>query len=723
MAHGATAAVPAGFSRDAADPDLPVQLPKYSVEDAKLKSPSSPKFTQPLRDVPQTIVVIPNSVYVEQGATSLRDVLRNTPGITFVAGEGGNAPGDNLFIRGFNARNDIFVDGVRDPGVYSRDSFNTEQVEVAKGPASAITGRGSTGGSVNQISKFARLGDFTTVQATAGSADYGRVTVDTNQELSASPIAGTVLRLNGVWTDAGIVGRDEVKNRNSGAASSLAFGLGTPTQLTLNYQHLHQNNLPDYGLPAVAETDPRIPWSNFYGLIRRDYEHVNSDLGTAIVEHKVVGTDSSNFTLRNLTRFGRNTRDAVVTPPRTATATPLDPSIDPATEARRDDVKFQDRVDEILANQTGITGKFESGLLKHTFATGLEFSREQTENYAKARNTTGFTPQQIQQPTSLFAPTPDDQPLGAITLTGARTEAVADSAAAYAFDTLQFGPRWELTGGARLERFNVDYRSLAANGTAVAGFPLQRTDDMLSWRAGLVYKPTPYGSFYTGYGTSFNPAADGNAGLVLSTTGNNNAALAPEENRGFELGTKWELSQRRLIVSAAVFRTEKTNARTTDAAGNTVLAGDQQVAGVELDVAGKITDAWSVFGGYVYMDSAVKSSGVAQQVDAELTYVPRQSANLWTTYRLPLGLTLGGGAQFTDGYYFGLPTATATPAIVPQTRYWLLSAMAAYEVNKHLSLRLNVNNLADTRYIERGYAAHFTPGPGRTILFTTTINF
>jgi catecholate siderophore receptor len=219
------------------------------------RSVASPKFTQPLRDIPQTINVITAAVMEQQGATTLREVLRNVPGITFQAGEGGVPAGDQLTIRGFSARTDIFVDGVRDFGGYTRDSFNLEQVEVAKGPASGITGRGSTGGSINQVSKTPGLTSSYGGSVGAGNAEYVRSTLDLNQPIAALP--GAAVRLNAMWTDASVPGRDLVESQRWGVAPSIAMGLGTPTRASLSYFHLAQDNLPEYGIPWVpVNTNP-----------------------------------------------------------------------------------------------------------------------------------------------------------------------------------------------------------------------------------------------------------------------------------------------------------------------------------------------------------------------------------------------------------------------------------------------------------------------------------
>jgi catecholate siderophore receptor len=323
---------------------------------------ASPKYTEPLRDVPQTITVIPRAVIEEQGAATLRDVLRNVTGITFQAGEGGTPAGDQMTIRGFSARTDMFVDGVRDFGGYARDTFNLEQVEVSKGPASAIAGRGATGGSVNLVSKRPNLAPSRALTVEGGSADHKRLTADVNQPIAG--LAGASLRLNAMWMDTGVPGRDVVENRSWGLAPTAGFGVGSPTRLTLSYLHLDQDNVPDYGLPwvpaaniplaAYANGRPPVDRSNFYGLIARDYETVKNDLGTVQVEHDLTPA----FTVRNLTRFGRTYRDSVITPPRFLDTT--------STIIRRTDVKSRDQHDGILANQTNLTGRFDTRALAHT---------------------------------------------------------------------------------------------------------------------------------------------------------------------------------------------------------------------------------------------------------------------------------------------------------------------------------------------------------------------
>ncbi|MEO6874436.1 MAG: TonB-dependent receptor plug domain-containing protein, partial [Opitutaceae bacterium] len=315
----------------------PTELPKVQVAADKIKTAlSSPKFTEPVRDIPQTLIVIPSPIYLQQGATNLSDVLRNTSGITFAAGEGGGAAstaGDSFYLRGFDTTNNIFVDGVRDIGSYSRDIFSYDQVEIAKGPAGADIGRGGASGYVNLLTKVPHLENFL-----AGSAIFGfdevtsgyrrRATLDINQAVPEAPVTGATFRVNAMWQDSDIVGREFSNNSSWGIAPSLAVGLGTPTRAILTISHVKQDNLPDYGLPspyipgyAGVPPAPAVDWSTFYGYAV-DYDQVESNAYMARFEHDF----SPDLKLSNQTRYSQNGRESIVTTPGTNAA-----SYDPAT--------------------------------------------------------------------------------------------------------------------------------------------------------------------------------------------------------------------------------------------------------------------------------------------------------------------------------------------------------------------------------------------------------
>jgi catecholate siderophore receptor len=665
-----------------------------------IASVSTPKLTEPLRDIPQTITVISRAVMEEQGATTLRDVLRNVAGITFQAGEGGVPAGDQLSIRGFSARTDMFVDGIRDFGGYSRDSFNMEQVEVAKGPTSALAGRGSTGGAINQVSKAPNLSPTADATIGVGNASYQRSTVDLNQPLNGFPVAGTAIRFNAMWTDNNVPGRDRVDSSRWGIAPSLGIGAGTHTRATVSYFKLKQDNLPEYGLPWVpVNTNPElaeysngvppVDQSNFYGLVGRDYENTETDLATVDVAHDFGATT----VVRNLTRWGKNVRDSVITAPRFV-------AVNTSTAINRQ-LQSRDMVDDILANQTNLTSRFATGPLTHAATAGVEFSSEQSLNYSRSGPTA---------PTAdLYNPNPMDPYPGPIVRTGASTDGKANSAAAYAFDTVNIGSHLELTGGLRWDRFAVDYTSIAVGGVPTS---FERTDTMTSGRAGVIYKPRTEGSIYLGYGTSFNPSAEG---LSLAA---GNILLEPEKSKNLELGTKWDLLRQQLSATAAIFRTEKTNARTPGVNPGdppTVLAGEQSVSGFEVGISGRLRSWWTAIANYSHMNSTIEESNVAAELNQNLALTPENTVSIWTTFDVPGGIGLGGGAQFMDSVFRNATNTTSVPS------YWLINAMASYAVNTHLTLRMNASNLADEQYIDRIGGGHYIPGPGRQVMVTATV--
>lgn len=672
----------------------------------------TPKYTEPLRDIPQTITVIPKAVIEDRGAFSLRDVLRNTPGISMQAGEGGGGlPGDNLSIRGFNARGDMYQDGMRDTGSYNRDPFNTEQVEVAKGPSSTTSGRGATGGSINLSTKMANQERGGSLSQSFGTDNLYRTTVDYNQPISDH----MALRVNGLYHSADTPGRDITNQERYGMAASLAFGLGTDTRLFLNYQHLTENNIPDYGIPWVpsngpfigagarlnnyGDQAPPVDFDSFYGRENTDYEDVQSDIFTAILEHDF----NDNLKLRNVLRYGRVDRDSLITAPRFVDLDPVpNDDVHEYDGSLNRQMQRRQQLQEILTNQTILTANFETGLLKHALVTGMELAWERQVNANAARA-------DVAGRSDIFDPNLNDGVYTGRPVLPGGAESHLDTFSVYAFDTINITRFVELSGGLRYD--HLEYESRGPGGTAgVAG-----SDDLISWKAGINIKPVENGSIYFAYGTSFNPSIDTNTGLGLSAA---NSQLNPEENRNFELGTKWDLFDDRLALSAALFRSEKTNARTNDPILGTVLAGDQVVQGVEFGLNGQITDNWSIFAGYAYMDSEVRDSGVVAELGQTLGNTPDHSFNIWTTYNLPFRVQIGFGAQYVGDRQNGNSNTSRTAP-----GYWTCDAMINYEVTEKFNVRLNVYNIADERYIDRVGGGHFVPGAGRSAAITATYKF
>jgi catecholate siderophore receptor len=652
---------------------------------------SSTKYTEPLLDTPQTINVITKEVIEEQGATTLRDVLKNVPGLTITAGEGGNPAGDNLTLRGFSARNDIFVDGVRDLSPQSRDPFNLEQVDVVKGPGSVYTGRGSTGGSINLLNKTPGLR-----RSFGGTLDFGsdrtrRATADINVPFGDS----LAFRMNLLGHHSGVAGRDVVKFDRWGVAPSLSFGLGKPMRFTVSYYKLKQNNISDYGIPWVPVTNnvlvefrdrpAPVPRNTFYGLRDRDFESLNSDLVTLKFERDF----DDNLSLRNQFRFADSSRDSIATPPRFANNN--------STAINRE-MRSWLTEDKVWDNQTDFIAHFSTGTIEHSLITGLNLTRE---------NNTRGTRTAPNMLTTLLNPNPDDVFTGVITTSPIVGDVTANSQAVYLFDTAKFGKQWEFNGGLRWDRFDAD-------GITTTGAPVSRVDKMLSVRAGAVFKPLPQGTIYASYGTSLNPSLEG---LSYNTA---NAVIDPEKTYTVEAGSKWDFFSGRMLLSGAIFRVEKLNARTPGILPGDppqVLEGKQKVQGLELSVEGNVTREWQVLAGYTFLDSMTVDSNVPAEIGKELVNTPPQSFNIWTTYRLPSGFHVGGGARFVDRRFGNTINTRFVDA------YWTFDLMASYPISSHIDLRLNISNLTDKYYFDRIGGGHVVPGPGRMAMLSTSFRF
>lgn len=714
LTQGVTSRAHADSAPSSLTEEDPTRLPEVLVTEDRDRELTSPKFTAPLVDTPQTIAVIPREVFTQQGGATLTDVLRNTPGITFLAGEGGNASsadGDSFFMRGFDTSNSIFVDGVRDTGQYNRDVFNLEQVEIAKGPAGADIGRGAASGYINLATKVARLEDFQSGTVSAGSGDKLRVTADLNEGLTPT----AALRLNAMWQDGGVPGRGITEENRWSLAPSLALGLGTATRVFLSSQHTRHDDLPDYGLPRAAmpgplgagsfdPIPPAIDQETFYGTIH-DFDEVASDAYTVRVEHDV----SPSVRLSNQSRLSRTERLAFLTSPTGYTA-----ATGEVTRTRQGN----ERENETRSNLTTLNAEFATGPLGHRLSAGLEYLYEK-------QFSTAYTAQAIAN-TALVAPditTVFPPPVAS----GASTWGAIETVALFAFDTVQLTDRWQVNGGVRWESYDAHYRSLAATSTGGAATRLATDDATLSAKAGLVYKPAPHGSVYAAYGTAVRPPGT-NFTATSTGTSADNLSLEPQEAFNYEIGTKWDFLGGRLATTAALFRSENTRVATTDAVtGAVVQQNDQIVQGLEIGASGRITDQWLVFGGLSYLDteySAPASSANATTDGAELQWTPRLSGNVWTTYRLPFGLTLGGGVQYVDNT--ARQTTNTPAAALPETpAYWLVNTLASYPVGDRLILRLNVNNVFDEFYLQslNNNANRYNPGTPRSFLLSADIRF
>ncbi|GIL39956.1 TonB-dependent receptor [Roseiterribacter gracilis] len=726
-----------------AKPDV-LNLPTISVQGQgeaptfKTDESASRKFTAPLLDTPKTVTVIPPEVIKQAATTTLQDALRTVPGITLGSGEGGTSMGDRPFIRGFESTNDFFIDGVRDGGTQSRDLFNIDSIEVTKGPGSAYTGRGSTGGSINLISKAPKLENFVQGSVQLGTDATHRGTADVNYVIAD----GVAARLNVMGHENEVAGRKEANGDRWGVAPSIAFGLGTPTRVTASYFHITLDELPDYGVPYNTQTLRVVKGhdDDFYGLVNRDFHHNEADIGTIKFEH-----DFGKLTLTNTTRYGRTENAYVVT-------NPDDSRGNAALGFVQRSPKSRDLATTTITNVTDLSGDFVTGSIKHHFIAGIELSNEKNHSQAFAVNspgltpTPGFPPQAASQIvavalgcstaaklgaafgyncTTLSNPNPNDPWIGTVTRAIPYTDTTTDTRAAYAFDTIDLTDHWQLNLGARVDSYKTRAKGITATATATAPFfttailPEQKADNtFFNYQIGIVYKPTQNGSVYFSYGTSSNPAGEG-AGEIgaLSATVNN---IAPEKNRSFEVGTKWDLFDNKLQLTGAIFRTEKTNARIADPLGGLAqLVGNQRVDGVELGIQGAITDKWKVFGGYTHLDSKIVDGGPLHVNEGKkFPNTPDDALSLWSSYDIIPAVTVGGGATYQSNRW----ADAANTRLVDS--YWRFDAVAQYRFSQQLDFQINVQNLTDERYALRAFQTHMVQiAPGRSALFTANYKF
>jgi catecholate siderophore receptor len=516
----------------------------------KIEEPSLYKLPDPIKDTPQSITVLPEQVLEERALFTLRDALRTVPGISLAAGEAGGRQGDNLTLRGFPAGNDIFIDGVRDLGQYGRDTFNLESVEVLKGPSAVMFGRGSTGGVINQVSKAPKLTPFYEISGTVGSGPQGRATVDINQPFGGS----AALRLNLMGFKGDTPGRDHATSERWGAAPSFGIGLNGPTRLIVSYFYMGDDNLPDYGFPYLRGGPAPVDRENFYGLVKRDYEHDDVHIGTIRLEHDF----NENVRFRNTLRLALIQRGSLISVPAiVGTPSPTTP-LTSINVSRTGIERHQE--DTSVINTTDVIVKFNTWRFKHTLVTGVEASRETSD--VRRYTFTGVPITELVNP-SAFA--------NLSAMSRAKNfdgSSAATAVGVYAVDEMAITEQWKIMGGLRYDLFDADFRNRFASQT------LSRTDEALSPRAALVFLPTKAQTYYFSYGTSFNPSAEA---LVLAL---NNASTEPEKNETFELGAKWDFLDGALGVRTAVFRTYKNNARTTDPVLDIqVTDGKQRVQG------------------------------------------------------------------------------------------------------------------------------------------------
>ncbi len=772
---------------DAAPPGNEVLVTGHLAQtplQAEIATPTS--ITKRVQDTPQIVNVIPQELIQQQRIVTLEQALRDAPGITVAIGEGGTLAGDQFKIRGQDASNDIYTDGLRDFGVYTRDSFDYQEVQVLKGPSGSMFGRGTTGGAINTVSKQPLAGkDFVAVDGTAGGGDFYRATVDLNHAIDAT----TAVRINLMGTRSGVEDRDAVKSDRYGVAAAIGFGLGTSKSLVINYLHQQDWRVPDYGLVIGAPTGVirALPVSEFgvpqstFEQFSNDRDRTRADILSAHAEWDV----SPGLTLTNDARGGSYDRYFQYTSVDSCAVNPITKQncVDALVDNNPNTIPFitfgggspySQRawgVQDIAAAHA----KFDIGGFTNEVVAGVDYNYQQNRKafYAytlpplssgiylpgtttPARNAiainllngAGAPPQGyvVFRPSVVPGVKSTGVPLTNIT-SSAYILSSRGSAADYAgfiTDRFYFTPQVSLIAGVRYEDYKAEFRNLLVNGQQ----PEFHSDNHLtSPRASLVYEPAPTRTFYVSYAKSAVPvgtAIVGSATPIASTT----QAFAPDEGETYEAGAKVAIFQGRLAFDGALFHVNKANAKMVDPVSGLIDAQSSQkqtIKGAELGVQGKITSDWSVNVAYTYLDTNVRQDLSCVAATATVAaacfnnpvttgtpvlQVPENSAFVWTSYRLSrllAGLTVAGGFTYQDGFHVRYTTTGTAPNLVLTRDAFVpatfsLDGVLQYERGPWRGA-LNWYNLTNRLNYAQSFGNRAAPAQGRTFLVSVGRTF
>lgn len=685
---GAAVAMLAFNAAHAAEQAPPeARLPKVkvqgAVDDEGYQSATTEigRVPQLLRDIPQSVTVVPGTLLEDRQANSFREAVRNVAGLTFNAGEGGRI-GDNLAIRGYSVVGDLYLDGVRDVAQYNREVFNVDRIEVLRGSASVLFGRGSTGGVINQVSRAPELDAERTIAITGGTHGYQRATLDLNQPFGDA----SAVRVNGMYTDDESF-RDGPRYRRWGAAPSVAFGIGTDDELTLAYYRLEDDNVPDMGVPYFAGRPIEVPAERFYGLANADFERNETGLATATYRHRF----DADTSLRTVLRKADYQRALWATAPRLAAGTT---AITDATVVNRQR-QARGGAEHTWTSQTDFATTVRTGAIAHELLVGLELADERARrwNYVNA----------VPNPaTDVGGSSPAPALPEAYFASVQRTAFVsyeANTVGAYFQDVIALTDRWKLVAGARYDDFDAEYDRPEPQGD------LARRDRVWSWRTGVLYQPGRVASYYASWGTSFNPSGE------LYALDDRSENTPPEKSRNVEVGIKWDLLDGALMLRTALARSEKTNERNTDLSNPEVylLSGERHTDAFELEAAGRITERWEIFAAIALMDAEIdRASGQQANTQGNVPInAPDYTASVWTAFRLNERWRFGGGAEAVGFRWGNATNVNGVPAYVR----W--DAFVEYEVGP-VGLQLNAFNLFDRKYYEGVYSGHAVPGTSRT---------
>ena len=653
---------------------------------------SATKINAPLRDIPQTVNVITQELMRDKGVRSMEDAVKSVPGVGLSHGDGQR---DQVTIRGFSAIGDQFVDGIRDDALYFRDMSNVEQVEVVKGPASVLYGRGSSGGLINRVTKKPGM-DKNEAMLQVGSWNQRRGEFDLARNYEES---GVAFRVTGAVERADSY-RDQQFLEREAFAPSLLLKLGDNTKLLLQAEYLHDKRVTDFGIPSYQGLPVNVAPSTYYGAANakdNDYSEAKVTSTGFTLDHRF----NNEWSLRNTFRYYEYSLARYNT-----NVTAVNEATKKATLSRGN----VQRDENGYFNQTELMQKVTLAGMQHQMLYGVEVGQQNKDQL--------FLSQTLAQQVDLFNPV---NPVVPFTVTApTRTtdnKGILTTASAYVQDLVTLSEKWKALAGIRYDSFKQETQQ------HIAGQPnLNRTDTAWSPRVGLVYQPSTTQSYYASVSKSFQPSAET---FALAT---NNAEMEPEETTSKEVGTKFDFFDGRASATASLFRLERTNIKSADGTTKTIIPiGKQRTDGIELTFTGDLSGGWQIWSGYAYLDAKVTDSPTISTVNGvkiplqgkRATLTPEHSANIWLTKALGHGFSAGAGVNYV-GNRFADPANTVT---LPG--YTTMDAMASYRI-KGFDLQLNVNNLFNRKYIVSGHGTSANlnlPGAPRNVQLTARYAF
>lgn len=653
------------------------------------RSATVTKTDTALRDVPQSIQVIPETLVKDQAMRSMAQVLRYVPGASMNPGEGGR---DQPVLRGISTTADFYIDGVRDDALYFRDMYNAERIEVLKGPSGMTFGRGGAGGVINRVSKRPLDTPQNQVDASYGSYASKRLSADLSGRLSAS--AGW--RINAMVEESGGF-REGYSLQRSGINPVVEFAVGKDTSVLLGYEHFEDRRTVDRGIPSRNGSPYDTARGTFFGNPEQSPSKVIVDGVSARIEHSLAG----NMTLRNTFRSTRyDTQRTNVQP---------NSNVDKAGKVKIS-AYSQGNQRTNTFNQTELEAKLSAGGVEHLLLAGLEVGRQESDN----QRLTGYFGNGTADSILVSATSPRASVVQwRAAASDTNNQVSADIAALYLQDQISLTPHWKAVLGLRYDRFQVSIDDRSA-----AKLDLRRTDTAASPRAGLIYQPNAFSSYYASYSYAFIPSGET---LALAA---NNAELEPEKAKNWEIGGKWDISPQ-LSASAALFRLDRANVKAVDPANPTrlQLSGLQRTEGLEIGVQGQITPNWQVYGGYANLDARVEkttgSGSSAVPAGNVVALVPKQAVSLWNRVDLGQGWAVGLGLVHQSSVF-----ANTASNAVTLPAFSRADGAIYYRFDDKTRLALNVENLFDRRYYATaGGDNNIIVGTPRSAMLTLSSRF